>query len=69
MGVALLAMGFWMAFDAIRAWRAGAMIHRLSAPALEPWAALVMASLGILFGILLVLAGFGIIKVRDGRQG
>ncbi len=69
MGAILVAGGFWTAFDAISAWRTGAMIHRLSAPALEPWAALGMAILAILMGILLVLAGLGILKSRGGPPG
>jgi hypothetical protein len=69
MGMILVAWGCWLAFDAISAWRAGTMIHRLNAPALEPFAALGMAILLILFGILAVLAGLGILKPRGGRPG
>jgi hypothetical protein len=68
MGAIVIAAGFWLAYDAINAWRVGAMIHRLSAPALEPWAALGMAILTIFFGICLVLAGLGIMKPRGGGR-
>jgi hypothetical protein len=65
MGLIMLCTSVWMVYEAVDAWRNGGMIHVPHQPALEPWAALVMASLGAFFGICTVLVGLGILKTRD----
>ena len=64
-GLIVVAAGLWMCREALQAWRTGGFVYQLHGPTLDPLSALGLAILVVLFGILAVLAGLRVIKLRS----